>query len=252
MAERSGLSQTAVLADLAGVRAAAAPVETWKLSKDPQFIEKVRDIVGLYLNPPERAVVLCVDEKTQIQALDRTAPMLPMLPGTPERATHDYKRHGTTSLYAALNIATGKVIGSLHARHRAVEFKKFLKTIDRARPGRARRARRARQRLHPQDPGDQTLAARAPPLRLHFTPTCARWLNLVERWFAELTTESSAAARTAPSASSTPTSATGSRPGTRTPAPTSGPRPPTRSSNRSPATANESTNHDTRCIAIPY
>ena len=104
--------------------------QTWKLSKDPQFIEKVHDVCGLYLNPPERAVVLCVDEKSQIQALDRTAPTLPMLPGTPERATHDYERNGTSSLYAALNLQSGEVIGSLHQRHRAAEFLKFLKTID--------------------------------------------------------------------------------------------------------------------------
>ena len=104
--------------------------EKFKLSTDPQFIEKVYDICGLYLNPPERAVVLCVDEKSQIQALDRTQPILPMLPGTPERATHDYKRHGTSSLYAALDLATGKVIGRLHKRHRAIEFHKFLQTID--------------------------------------------------------------------------------------------------------------------------
>src|SRR3981081_3766754 len=108
--------------------------EKRKLSKDPQFTAKVRDIVGLYLNPPERAVVLAVDEKSQIQALDRTAPILPMLPGVPERATHDYKRSGTSSLYAALDIATGKVIGSLHSRHRALEFKKFLVTLDREIP----------------------------------------------------------------------------------------------------------------------
>ncbi len=104
--------------------------DTWKLSKDPLFVEKVRDVVGLYLNPPERAVVLCVDEKSQIQALDRTAPILPMRPGIPERATHDYKRHGTSSLYAALDLATGKVIGRLHSRHRAIEFKKFLQILD--------------------------------------------------------------------------------------------------------------------------
>ena len=108
--------------------------DTWKLSKDPQFIEKVHDICGLYLNPPERAVVPAVDEKSQIQALDRTAPTLPMLPGTPERATHDYERNGTTSLYAALNVQSGEVIGSLHQRHRAVEFLKFLKRIDQAVP----------------------------------------------------------------------------------------------------------------------
>jgi transposase len=108
--------------------------QTWKLSKDPQFIEKVHDICGLYLNPPERAVVLAVDEKSQIQALERTAPTLPMLPGTPERATHDYERNGTTSLYAALNVSSGEVIGSLHQRHRAVEFLRFLKRIDAAVP----------------------------------------------------------------------------------------------------------------------
>jgi hypothetical protein len=104
--------------------------QKWKLSADPQFAAKVRDIVGLYVHPPERAVVLAVDEKSQIQALDRTRPILPMLPGTPERATHDYTRHGTSSLYAALEITTGRVIGRLHSRHRAIEFKKFLHTLD--------------------------------------------------------------------------------------------------------------------------
>ena len=134
-------------------------------------------------------MVLCVDEKSQIQALDRTAPILPMMPGTPARASHDYIRAGTSSLYAALDIATGKVIGSLHARHRAIEFQKFLaRSIDRG-AGRAGRARRARQRLDPQDPGDQALAGRPPSLLLHFTPTSSSWLNLVERWFGELTTK---------------------------------------------------------------
>ena len=122
------------LADLAGVRAAAAPSENFKLSKDPLFVEKVSDIVGLYLDPPERAVVLCVDEKIQIQALDRSPPILPMLPGTPARMSHDYKRNGTSSLFAALNATTGKVIRSLHARHRAIEFKKFLQKIDKEVP----------------------------------------------------------------------------------------------------------------------
>ncbi len=118
--------------------------EKFKLSTDPQFVEKVYDICGLYLNPPERAVVLCVDEKSQIQALDRTQPILPMLPGTPERATHDYKRHGTSSLYAALDLATGKVIGQLHNRHRAIEFHKFLVDDRPASPRAPRRAPRAR------------------------------------------------------------------------------------------------------------
>jgi len=134
MAREVGLTQSAVLRIWQAFGLAPHRQETWKLSKDPQFVAKVRDVVGLYLNPPERAVVLCVDEKSQIQALDRTAPILPLLPGTPERATHDYKRAGTSSLYAALDITTGQVIGSLHARHRAIEFKKFLQTLDREVP----------------------------------------------------------------------------------------------------------------------
>ena len=145
--------------------------DTWKLSKDPLFVDKVRDVVGLYLNPPERALVLCVDEKSQIQALDRTAPILPMLPGTPERATHDYKRHGTSSLYAALDITTGKVIGSLHTRHRAIEFKKFLPTIDREVPDRPRRPPRARQPSTHKTPAIQKWLAAHPRFVLHFTPT---------------------------------------------------------------------------------
>jgi transposase len=134
MAAATGLNQTAVSRIWRAFGLQPHRVEHWKLSKDPLFIEKVRDIVALYLDPPERAVVLCVDEKSQIQALDRSAPVLPMLPGTPARATHDYKRAGTTSLFAALDAATGKVIGSLHSRHRAIEFKKFLQTLDREVP----------------------------------------------------------------------------------------------------------------------
>jgi transposase len=134
LAAEVGLSQTAVSQIWRAFGLQPHRQDTWKLSKDPLFIDKVRDVVGLYLDPPERAVVLCVDEKSQIQALDRTAPVLPMLPGTPARATHDYVRAGTSSLYAALDLATGKVIGSLHARHRAIEFKKFLIKLDREVP----------------------------------------------------------------------------------------------------------------------
>ena len=134
LAAQVGLSQSAVSRIWRAFGLAPHRQETWKLSKDPLFVDKVRDVVGLYLDPPERAVVLCVDEKSQIQALDRTAPILPMMPGVPARATHDYRRAGTSSLYAALDLATGKVIGSLHARHRAIEFKKFLVTIDRQVP----------------------------------------------------------------------------------------------------------------------
>ncbi len=130
MAQASGLSQSAISRIWRAFALEPHRTETFKLSSDPLFIEKIRDIVGLYLNPPERAVVLCVDEKSQIQALDRTQPLLPMRPGQPERRTHDYQRHGTTSLFAALNTATGKVIGSCYRRHRSVEFKRFLKVID--------------------------------------------------------------------------------------------------------------------------
>src|SRR4051812_30415788 len=131
MAAEVGLNQTAVSRIWRAFGLQPHRQDTWKLSRDPLFIDKTRDVVGLYLNPPERAVVLCVDEKSQIQALDRTAPILPMLPGVPQRATHDYKRAGTSSLYAALDLTSGQIIGALHQRHRAIEFKKFLQTIDR-------------------------------------------------------------------------------------------------------------------------
>ncbi len=163
--------------------------ETFKLSKDPQFVEKVHDICGLYLNPPERAVVLCVDEKSQIQALDRTAPTLPMLPGTPERATHDYERNGTSSLYAALNIQSGEMIGSLHQRHRAIEFLKFLKTIDQAVPAYLDVHVVLDNASSHKTPKIRSWLARHPRFHLHFTPTSSSWINLVERWFAELTTK---------------------------------------------------------------
>ena len=130
MARATGLSQTAVVRIWHAFGLQPHRTETFKLSTDPLFIEKVRDIVGLYLNPPDRALVLYVDEKSQIQALDRTQPILPMMPGVPERRTHDYSRHGTTTLFAALDIATGKVIGEVHRRQRATEFLAFLRTID--------------------------------------------------------------------------------------------------------------------------
>jgi transposase len=161
--------------------------ETFKLSKDPQLIDKVRDIVGLYMNPPDKALVLCVDEKSQIQALDRTQPLLPMRPGQAERRTHDYERHGTTSLFAALDVKTGKVIGACHRRHRAVEFRKFLDTIEANVP--------ADLDVHVVVDNygtHKTAAIRAwfakrPRFHIHFTPTYGSWLNLVERWFGLLT-----------------------------------------------------------------
>lgn len=158
--------------------------ETFKLSTDPLFIDKVRDIVGLYLNPPTKAMVLCVDEKSQIQALDRTQPVLPLAPGLPERRTHDYKRHGTTTLFAALDLASGRVIGELHRRHRSKEFLAFLRTVEASVP--------AELEVHlimdnygtHKTPSVKAWLARHSRFQVHFTPTSSSWLNLVERWFA--------------------------------------------------------------------
>jgi transposase len=189
MAREVGLSQSAVLRIWKAFGLQPHRQDTWKLSKDPQFIEKVRDVVGLYLNPPERAVVLCVDEKSQIQALDRTAPILPMLPGTPQRATHDYKRAGTSSLYAALDLTTGKVIGRLHSRHRAVEFKQFLATLEREVPADLDVHIVLDNSSTHKTPAIGRWLAAHPRFVLHFTPTSSSWLNLVERWFSELTSK---------------------------------------------------------------
>ena len=189
MAAEVGLSQSAVSRIWRAFGLQPHRQETWKLSRDPQFVAKVRDVVGLYLDPPERAVVLCVDEKSQIQALDRTAPILPMLPGTPERATHDYKRAGTSTLYAALDITTGKVIGALHSRHRAIEFKKFLQTLEGEVPGELDIHLVLDNSSTHKTPAIQRWLAGHPRFVLHFTPTSSSWLNLVERWFSELTTK---------------------------------------------------------------
>lgn len=161
--------------------------DTFKLSPDPQLIEKVRDIVGLYMNPPEHALVLCVDEKSQIQALDRTQPLLPLRPGQVERGTHDYKRHGTTSLFAALELKTSRVIGQLHRRHRSREFRQFLDAIEAQVPA------ELEVHLIADNYGTHKTAliqkwfAKRPRFHVHFTPTYGSWINLVERWFAELT-----------------------------------------------------------------
>ena len=189
MAREIGLTQSAVQRIWKAFALQPHRQQTWKLSKDPLFIDKVRDVVGLYLNPPERAVVLCVDEKSQIQALDRTAPVLPMLPGTPERATHDYRRAGTSSLYAALDLSTGKVIGRLHSRHRAIEFKQFLATLDREVPADLDVHLVLDNSSTHKTPAIQRWLAAHPRFVVHFTPTSSSWLNLVERWFAELTTK---------------------------------------------------------------
>jgi len=187
MGARSGLSYASVRRIWHAFGLQPHRVETFKLSTDPQFIEKVRDIVGLYLNPPDKALVLCVDEKSQIQALDRTQPILPLAPGVAERRTHDYQRHGTTSLFAALDIATGKVIGETHRRHRSTEFKGFLDRIEQEVP--------ADLEVHIVLDNYGTHKTelirrwllRHPRFQVHYTPTYSSWLNQVERWFAALT-----------------------------------------------------------------
>jgi transposase len=187
MARAMGMSQTSISLIWRAFGLQPHRAETFKLSTDPLFVEKVRDVVGLYLDPPEQAVVLCVDEKSQIQALARFQPILPMLPGTPERRSHDYVRHGTTSLFAALELASGKVIGSLRRRHRASEFRKFLVQIDEEVPDGLEIHLVLDNYATHKTPAIKRWLLRHPRFHLHFTPTGASWLNLVERWFAELT-----------------------------------------------------------------
>lgn len=186
MASEVGLTQNAIFRIWRAFGLQPHRSETFKLSTDPFFVEKVRDIVGLYLNPPDRAVVVCVDEKSQVQALDRTQPLLPMRPGMAERRTHDYLRHGTTSLFAALEVATGEIIGACHRRHRHQEFVRFLRLLDQRLP--------TDQDIHlvmdnygtHKTPKVKRWFAQHPRYHLHFTPTSASWLNMVERFFAEI------------------------------------------------------------------
>jgi transposase len=189
MAAATGMSQSAISRIWRAFGLKPHQTESFKLSPDPMFIDKVRDIVGLYLNPPEVAVVLCVDEKSQIQALDRTAPVLPLMPGVPERRTHDYVRNGTTNLYAALDVASGKVIADMTPRHRAEEFQRFLNLIDRSVPEHLDVHLVLDNSSTHKTPSIQRWLLRHPRFHLHFTPTYSSWLNLVERWFAELTTK---------------------------------------------------------------
>jgi transposase len=189
MAAETGLTQNAIFRIWKAFGLQPHRQETFKLSNDPLFIEKVRDIVGLYLSPPVKAMVLCVDEKSQIQALDRTQPVLPMMPGMPEKRTHDYMRHGTTTLFAALDIATGQVLGQLHRRHRASEFLQFVRHVDSQVPT------GLDVHLVMDNYGTHKTAAvrawfaRHPRFHVHYTPTSASWLNQVERWFSTLTTQ---------------------------------------------------------------
>ena len=187
LARATGLSQTAVCRIWRAFGLKPHRVEAFKLSKDPLFVEKVRDIVGLYLAPPDRALVLCVDEKPQVQAVERTEPVLPMRPGQVERRTHDYLRHGTLDLFAALDAKTGAVIGACHRRHRAQEFRAFLDEIDRGVPPELD-VHLVLDNLRTHKTGMiQDWLAKRSRYHLHFTPTSASWLNLVEGWFALLT-----------------------------------------------------------------
>jgi transposase len=187
MAQRSGLSKSTIGRIWRDFGLKPHQADTFKLSTDPLFVEKVVDVVGLYHHPPEKAVVLCTDEKSQVQALDRSQPVLPMMPGMPERRSHDYVRHGTTSLFAAFNIADGAVIGELHRKHRAVEFKKFLTTIDKTVPeGLDIHLVCDNYGTH-KTPAIRAWLAGHPRFHMHFTPTGSSWINQVERWFGFLT-----------------------------------------------------------------
>jgi transposase len=187
MAQATRMSQSAISRIWRAFSLQPHRVETFKLSTDPFFVEKVRDIVGLYLNPPERALVLCVDEKSQVQALDRTRPILPLRPGVPARQTHDYIRNGTTSLFAALDLATGKVIGSCHRRHRHPEFLRFLERIDEAIPEQLDIHLGMDNYGTHKMPKVKRWFARRPRYPVHFTPASASWLNQLERFFGRLT-----------------------------------------------------------------
>jgi transposase-like protein/transposase/transcriptional regulator with XRE-family HTH domain len=187
MAQRSGLSKSTIGRIWRKFDLKPHLSDSFKLSSDPLFVAKVVDVVGLYHDPPDKAVVLCVDEKSGTQALDRSQPVLPMMPGMPERRTHDYVRHGTTSLFAAFNIADGRVISSLHRRHRAAEFKKFLVRIDKAVPAGLDVHLVCDNLATHKTAVIQDWLARHPRVQLHFTPTGSSWINQVERWFGYLT-----------------------------------------------------------------
>jgi len=187
MAERSGLSKSTIGRIWKGFGLKPHLVDGFKLSNDPLFVDKVYDVVGLYLNPPEAAVVLCVDEKSQVQALGRSQPAFPMMPGMPEKRTHDYVRNGTTSLFAAFNIDDGTVISSLHRRHRSIEFKKFLTKIDAQVPADLAVHLICDNYSTHKTPAVKTWLQAHPRFQIHFTPTYSSWLNQVERFFAFVT-----------------------------------------------------------------
>jgi transposase len=187
MAQRSGLSKSSIGRIWRRFELKPHVADGFKLSTDPLFVAKVVDVVGLYHDPPERAVVLCVDEKSGIQAVDRSQPVMPMMPGMPERRSHDYARHGVTSLFAAFNIADGTVISEIHRKHRAVEFRKFLIGIDKAVPAELDVHLICDNLSTHKTPAINTWLTRHPRFHLHFTPTGSSWINQVERWFGYLT-----------------------------------------------------------------
>lgn len=189
MAQRSGLSKSTIGRIWRTFELQPHRSEGFKLSNDPLFVEKVYDVVGLYLNPPEAAVVLCVDEKSQVQALARSQPALPMMPGMPEKRTHDYVRHGTTSLFAAFNTTDGTVISAIHRRHRAIEFKKFLTKIDANVPTDLDVHLVCDNYGTHKAPAVATWLAKHPRFHIHFTPTYSSWINQVERFFAYVTAD---------------------------------------------------------------
>ncbi len=189
MAKRTGLSRSTIGRIWRRFELKPHLVDGFKLSSDPLFVDKVVDVVGLYHNPPERAVVLCVDEKSQMQALDRSQPVMPLMPGMPERRSHDYARHGVSSLFAAFNIADGTVISQLHRRHRAVEFKKFLVAIDKAVPAELDVYLICDNLSTHKTPAINDWLAKHPRFKMHFTPTGSSWINQVERWFGFLTAQ---------------------------------------------------------------
>lgn len=246
MAERSGLSKSSIGRIWKAFELKPHRTDGFKLSNDPFFVEKVYDIVGLYLNPPENAVVLSVDEKSQVQALARSQPAFPMMPGMPEKRTHDYVRHGTTSLFAALNVADGTVIASTHRRHRAVEFKKFLTKIeDQVPEGLDVHVICDNYGMH-KHPSIKKWLQSHPRFTMHFTPTYSSWITQVERIFAEVTRELLQRSDHRSVQALEKDLRGRSAPGTRTPSPSSGPRPQNRSSNHSADFFNELPAQDTR------
>ena len=244
LAREVAMSETTVWRIWHSVNLKPHRTETFKYSRDPDLVAKVRDVVGLYLAPPERAIVLSVDEKTQIGALDRTAPMLPLKPGQVERHTHDYKRNGTTCLFAALEVGTGRVTGQTRARHTGDDFLAFLRHVEDAYPAGELHVVLDNVSTH-KTPAVQNWLAARPRITFHFTPTSASWMNQIETWFGILSAGRSVAELSARSRSSSPGSTPSPRSGTPAPHPSRGSSPPTRSSPRPFASGQRSANRDT-------